>query len=89
MWAASNNAGADLTGSRGPPVPRSSCDGVRNPLESRKNSSPVASAVTMTVFVAAGMPGNGSRRQPLGVTISTRLATSASVTIRRRSRVHA
>ena len=90
MLSASKKAGADLIWSSGPaPVPRSSREGVTNPLESRKNSSPVSSAATTTVLVASGMPGTGSRRQVPGVTISTRLATSARVTISRRSRVHA
>ena len=90
MFSASKNAGADLISSSCPsPVPRSSRDGESNPLESRKNSSPVSSAATITVLVAAGMPATGSRRQSPGVTISTRLATSASVTISSRSLVHA
>ena len=113
MFSASKKAGADLIWSSCPSdwpskVPRISRDGVSNPLESRKNSSPVSSAETMTVLVASGMPGTGVRRQlpgddrklgepersgssPMepGLTISTRLATSASVTISRRSRVHA
>ena len=90
MFSASKKAGADLIWSSCPsPVPRISREGVSNPLESRKNSSPVSSAETMTVLVASGMPDTGSRCQLPGVTISTRLATSASVTISRRSRVHA
>ena len=89
-------------------MPRINRDGVSNPLESRKNSSLVSSAETMTVLVASGMPETGVRCQsprddrklgdagrggssPMGpgLTISTRLATSASVTISSRSRVHA
>ena len=88
--SASKKLGAVLICSRGPlPVPRNRREGLSNPLESRKNSSPVSSTATTTLLVAAGMPGNGSRSQLPGVTISTRLATSASVTSSRRSRVHA
>ncbi len=90
MFSASKKAGADLiSASRPSSVPRISRDGVSNPLESRKNSSPWLSAETMTVLVAAGIPESGSRRQLPGVAISTRLATSARVTINSRSRVQA
>ena len=44
---------------------------------------------TMTVLVLSGMPGTGSVAQVPGVTISTRLATSASVTRTSLSFVHA
>ena len=51
----------DLICSSGPStVPCSSRDGVVNPLESRKISSPRSSMSTMTALVLSGMPGTGS-----------------------------
>ena len=71
MSSASKNAGADLICSSGPSAgPCSSRDGVSNPLESRKISSPSSSVSTMTVLVLSGMPGTGSASQLPGVTIS-------------------
>lgn len=87
--AASKNDGARLISVSAPPaVPCSRRDGVRKPLESRKISSPSLSAATITVLVFAVRPGIGSRAHVPGVTTSTWLATSASVTTTSRSRVH-
>ena len=44
---------------------------------------------TMTALVLSGMPGTGSVTQLPGVTVCTRLATSASVTMTSLSFVHA
>ena len=52
-----------------------------NPLRSRKSSSPRSSVSTMTALVLSGMPGTGSASQLPGVTVCTRLTTSASVTM--------
>lgn len=88
--SASKKAGADLTASSGPPTaPCSSRDGAVKPLESRNTSSECSSAATITVLVLSGMPGTAVRSQVPGVTTSTRLATSARVTITRWSRVQA
>ena len=43
----------------------------------------------MTALVLSGMPGTGSVTQLPGVTVCTRLATSASVTMTSLSFVHA
>ena len=90
MFSASKKAGADLIWSRcRSPVPRSSRDGR---VESTGVEEELVAGVVGgddTVLVAAGIPGTGSRRQVPGVTISTRLATSARVTSNSRSRVHA
>ena len=91
--AESKNAGARLISvNSSPALPCSRREGVRNPLESRKISSPVGSAATITVLAKAAAsptPGTGSRCHVPGVTISVLLATSARVTITNRSRVHA
>ena len=58
MSSASKNAGADLICSSGPSTgPCRSRDGVVNPLESRKISSPSSSVSTMTALALSGMPG--------------------------------
>ena len=88
--AESKNAGAVLITSKWPSVvPYNNRDGVRNPLESRKISSPVWSAVTIAVLLLGSRPRAGVRVQVRGVTMSTRLATSVRVTITSRSRVQA
>ena len=90
MSEASKNAGALLISvSSSPTWPHSSRDGLSNPLESRKISSPYSSASTITVVALAGMPATGSRCHEPGVTTSTRVATSTRVTRTSRSRVQA